>query len=340
MFFVPFVQEQLFPMSDLLTDLEERREIAIRSYSGMWTRLAAEWTTPAVDDRAWLMYAANYLFRTSNVRWAMDPLSLRQRIPAAPAVDYSALTALDYVVLTHRHADHLDLQLLALLKDFHVRWIVPEALLEPLRSLDLPPEKLTIARPLEPLQLGALTLIPFEGRHWEADASRPGGRRGVPALGYLAEFNGNRWLFPGDTRTYDASQLPAFGSVDGLFAHLWLGRGQALSEQPPLLDAFGRFCLDLQPRRIVITHLNEWGRSAHEMWTPAHARLAVDWFGEHAPGLSVWFSGLFLAGKEISQRAQKDRQKHADETRHEQAGLVFQNEDRGGVAWNGETATG
>ena len=95
--------------------------------------------------------------------------------------------------------------------------------------------------------------------------------RGVPATGYLVEFQNKRWLFPGDTRTYDASQLPSFGPVDGLFAHLWLGRGCALMDEPPLLDAFCQFCLDLQPRRIILTHLNEFGRDADDFWDEEHA---------------------------------------------------------------------
>lgn len=274
-------------MTDSPTDLDTIRLEAARAYPDRWTSMLSEWASPAPGDRAWLLYAANYLFRTSGVRWALDPLTLHQRLPAAPAVDVSALAALDSVVLTHRHADHFNPGFLAALRDFPVRWIVPEAMTDQVRTLNLPPEKLTVARPLEPLHLGALTLTPFEGQHFEADATRPGGIRGVPAMGYLAEFSGKRWLLPGDTRTYDASKLPDFGPLDGLFAHLWLGRGQALEPRPPRLDDFGRFCLDLRPHRIVLTHFNEWGRPEKELWTERHARLAEDWFSKHAPGLPV-----------------------------------------------------
>lgn len=274
-------------MTDSPTDLDTRRLEAARTYLNRWTGMLFEWSSPVPGDRAWLMHAANYLFRTSGLRWTLDPLTLHHRLSSAPAVDVSALAALDYVVLTHRHTDHIDPALLAALCDFSARWIVPEALLTQVRTLGLPPEKLIIARPLEPLCLGALTLTPFEGRHFEADDTRPGGIRGVPATGYLAEFSGKRWLFPGDTRTYDASLLPSFGCVDGLFAHLWLGRGQALAPVPPRLDEFGQFCLDLQPGRIVLTHLNEWGRPEKELWTEHHARLVMDWFTFHAPCVPV-----------------------------------------------------
>jgi hypothetical protein len=51
-------------------------------------------------------------------------------------------------------------------------------------------------------------------------------------MGYLLEFNGKRWLFPGDTRSYDASLLQSFGPLEGHFAHLWLSRTGAYLEVP------------------------------------------------------------------------------------------------------------
>ena len=272
--------------------MARRRAVVVARYPALWSKMISEWQRPADEDRAWLLYSANYLFRTAGVRWALDPLTLHQRVPSAPEVDASALAALDFVVLTHRHADHLDLGLLRLLRDYPIHWIIPACLLDPLQTLNLPPGKMTIPRPLEPLRLGGLTLTPFNGLHREADSSRPDGQRGVPAMGYLAEFKGKRWLFPGDTRTYDASQLPRFGPVDGLFAHLWLGRGLALDDQPPLLENFGRFCLDFQPKRIIVTHLDEYGRSADEYWDSGHFQQVKEWFRGHAPDVLVESAGL------------------------------------------------
>jgi L-ascorbate metabolism protein UlaG (beta-lactamase superfamily) len=252
-------------------DLEAQKAAAARQYPHLWQHMVSEWSSSVTGDQVWLMYAANYLFHTAGVRWALDPLTLRQRIPSAPEVDISPLAALDYVVLTHRHADHLDLELLRRLQDFPVRWIVPEFLLASLKSFNLPGEKLIIPRPLEALQLGGLTLTPFTGLHYELAPNYPDGLRGPPAMGYLADFNSKRWLIPGDTRTYLAGQLPAFEAVDGLFAHLWLGRSCALQDEPPLSAAFCQFCLDLSPRRILLTHLDEFGRNANEYWDNKHA---------------------------------------------------------------------
>jgi L-ascorbate metabolism protein UlaG (beta-lactamase superfamily) len=136
---------------------------------------------------------------------------------------------------------------------------------------------------MEPLELEGIKITPFDGLHREVDSTYPDGRRGVPAIGYLMEFSGKRWLFPGDTRTFDASQLPSFGPVDGLFAHLWLGRGCALNEKPPLLDAFCSFCLELQPKRIIVTHLEEFGRTIDEYWDEEHFQPVRRQILERAP---------------------------------------------------------
>lgn len=271
---------------------EAKKGAAAADYPALWQQMISEWARPAESDRAWLLYAANYLFRTAGVRWALDPLTLRQRLPSAPEVDVSDLRALDYIVLTHRHADHLDLGLLRRLRDFPARWIVPQFLLDPLRTLDLRRDKLIIPRPLEPLRLGALTLTPFDGLHWEDAPGYPDGRRGVPAMGYLAEFDGKRWLLPGDTRMYEAARLPSFGPVDGLIAHLWLGRGQALSAEPPLMEAFCKFCLDLSPRRIVLAHLDEYGRNASEFWDDSHAERTAVRLHEISPATSISFAAM------------------------------------------------
>jgi len=259
--------------ADALAKLEAVKTTLAREFPSRWHRMIVEWARQETSDRAWLMYSANYLFRTAGVRWALDPLSLRQRLPNAPRVDLSALVILDYVVLTHRHADHLDLNLLTRLCDFPTQWIVPEFMLDFVRTIERPHRPIIVARPMETLKLGGLSLTPFEGSHWEASPGYPENRRGLPSMGYLAEFNDKRWLIPGDTRTYDTSKLPDFGHLDGLVAHIWLGRSQALQEQPALMDDFCRYCLAPRAERVVITHLQEVGRRLEEFWDVHHYEM-------------------------------------------------------------------
>jgi L-ascorbate metabolism protein UlaG (beta-lactamase superfamily) len=268
------------------------KQTVIEAYPALWDQLISEWLLPQEKDRFWLMYSANYLFRTAGVRWVMDPMTLHHRLPSAPEVDISPLCNLDYIVLTHEHKDHLDLDLLFRLKEYPARWVVPLHLCGLLQSLGLADGKTIIAETGKTLDLGSLALTAYDGLHWEYSGDYPGGRHGVPATGYLLEFNQKRWLIPGDTRTYESAGLPDFGRVDGLIAHLWLGRGKALHNDPDMLEAFCRFHLDLQPGVIVITHLNEWGRPSTDRWNEGHALAALDWFNKQSPKLSVSYAGI------------------------------------------------
>jgi hypothetical protein len=275
--------------SERQTAIAQRRKELSARYPQMMTDLIAEWRSPGKQDKVWLMYSANYLFRTGNVRWAMDPLTLRCRVPEASAVDLvQDFAALDFVVLTHRHADHLDFNLLKSLRHLPIRWVIPDYILPQVQSeAGLPAEQIITPQPLQPIEIHDIRLLPFVGLHWEAAPSENGPQHGVPEMGYLVEFNDKHWLFPGDTRDFKTELLPSFGPVDGLFAHLWLGRGCALMEKPPLVDAFCQFCLALQPKQVYLTHLEELGRDAEDYWDEGHSVQVMSHCKQSAPQVSV-----------------------------------------------------
>jgi hypothetical protein len=77
-------------------------------------------------------------------------------------------------------------------------------------------------------------------------------------------------------RNYNPRLIPDFGPLDGVFAHLWLGRGAALLAEPPQMEAFCNFFASLPARRLVVTHLYELGRQAEDYWDERHyARVAA-----------------------------------------------------------------
>jgi L-ascorbate metabolism protein UlaG (beta-lactamase superfamily) len=276
-------------LTEKQAQINRERDEIVASYPSIWNRLIAEWNSSGSQDLGWLMYSANYLFRTRGVRWAIDPLMLSSRLPQAPQMNVAAdLQALDFVLLTHAHKDHLDLSLLRELRHLPIRWVIPETIL-PLvqKQAGLPDQQIIVPRPLEAINLDCLRIIPFNGLHWEYSAEYPDGRRGMPATGYLIEMENNRWLFPGDTRHYDASGVPIHGPFNILFAHLWLGRRGALQAHPKYLNDFCRFCLAFQPQRIVLTHLEEWGRQAPDFWTVEHADQVIKILKTQMPSLPV-----------------------------------------------------
>mgnify|MGYP001593077570 CR=1 FL=1 len=275
-------------------NLSARKTEAIREYPNLWMKIIQEWRETSGQDAAWLIYSANYLLRTANVLWAVDPLILHTRLPEAATVDVTCdLEKLDFVLLTHNHADHLDLRLIEALKEYPIRWVIPEFMVERvIKSTGLSLEKIIIPAAGVPLDLLGIQILPFESAHWEiipnqhADGSAPQ-RRGVPELGYLVEYGGKRWLFPGDIRCYDRSLLPQFPHLDVVFAHIWMGHSQAMLDDPPLLQDFCRFFSSFDAGRIILTHLDEFYRSPENLWDSRHADLISEYLREKSPALQV-----------------------------------------------------
>jgi L-ascorbate metabolism protein UlaG (beta-lactamase superfamily) len=267
---------------------------AAAAFPSTWSRLISEWRQPDGGDRSWLMYSANYLFRTSNILWALDPIRLKQRLPEAPDVDLAAdLDGLSFVLLTHQHRDHLDIDLIRALRHLPITWVVPSFLYQMIKvDTGLPSSRIIVPRSLESLDLEGIRITPFESLHWEAASPTTPDVKGVPAMGYLIEFTRKRWLFPGDTRTFRAESLPSLGPVDGVFAHVWLGRHRALNRDAPLLEAYCRFYLSLNPTRIILTHLREFGRGPEDYWDESHAQRVSSRLSELAPGISISYALL------------------------------------------------
>lgn len=262
--------------------IAENLERARDRYPGLWRKMIREWSSDEFEDSAWLTYAANYLFRTAELRWALDPFALAARVTGVALPDYLAdLEPCALIVLSHNHNDHLDPNLLRALQSLPVQWVIPAHMLPiVLERADIPRSQIIVPAYGKPMQFEQLTLTAFEGLHLAEG-------RGVPSTGYLAEFGGKRWLFPGDTRRYDLGALPSFGRLDGVFAHLWLGRAGALENPPPLLDPFCRFFAGLRLGRLVLTHLHELGRDADDYWDERHVALVSSRFQTLAPGLPV-----------------------------------------------------
>jgi hypothetical protein len=149
----------------------------------------------------------------------------------------------------------------------------------------LPPGKIITPKLQQELILDGIRILPFEGNHWESLAD--GMSKGVPAMGYQVGFSNKCWLFPGDTRSYNPIQAPGSEPVGGAFAHVWLGRRDARLEKPPLLDDFCKFHLGFQPRRILLSHLQEVGREGEEFWDGRHAEMVKERIRELDPRVRV-----------------------------------------------------
>ena len=110
-------------------EIDWRAAEVIAAYPVIWSQMIDDWRQPSLENRAWLMYSVNYLLRSANVRWTMDPLRLKHRLPDAPEMPVDALKDLDFILLTQQHGNHLDLDLLHGLQDFPILWVVTTPIL-------------------------------------------------------------------------------------------------------------------------------------------------------------------------------------------------------------------
>lgn len=260
--------------------IEDRRTRASQEYPALYNRVIEQWKQEG-EDAFWLIYSANYLFRCGVVRWAVDPVTLSSRIPADfplhPEVDFEKS---DFIVLTHRHSDHLDKKLLKAISDINIPWVVPDFLLDEIQKIvHLPDHRIIVPIPGKQLVISGIKILALEGFHWEktGDMHAAGtSLHGVPAYSYLFEAHNKKWFIPGDTRTYDPKLIPQMGHLDGLIAHVWLGRKGALKDPPPLLDQFCNYFKRFKSSKIVLTHLDEWGRAESDLWTSDHAKMITN----------------------------------------------------------------
>jgi len=274
--------------AERMQTIAQKRAALCNSYPELWANLIRDWRANSPEDALWLTYSANYLARTGGVRWALDPLTLHSRLVEAPAVEIEKdLEGLSFVLLSHDHHDHIDFELIRALRKEPIQWIIPSFLVEKiLVETGLPEEKVIIPRVMKPFEIDGIKILPFEGQHLITYEN--GSCKGVPEMGYLIEGFGKRWLFPGDTRVYDLSRFPKLEAVDLLFAHLWLGYGSATIESKDYWGPFCNFAAGLLPRRVAITHLEEFGRKADDFISDQVASLVKEEFSSRYPEIDCF----------------------------------------------------
>ena len=263
---------------DLLKPAEmkdEYSEYLLARYPSIWS----EATSECADSGAsalWMLYAANYLFRTGSVRWAVDPVYSAHFIDV-PENASEDLSFLDLALLSHLHADHCDLALLAqLCRNEKLVLAVPDHMEEwVLSRLEKPKCDIRVVRPGDTVEVKGLRATAFESLHFD-ETPHNGEKFGCDETGWLVEVDDKRILMPGDVRDYSMNRkLPDFSHVDLLLAHLWLGRRKALDFGEEDLIPFIDFVASFDADKVYLAHLNEISREPEDYWTLAHAGLVM-----------------------------------------------------------------
>lgn len=226
------------------------------------------------DETFGMLGPSFYVFQHAGKRFVIDPCFrfpwVRDIVAERMAED---LDTVESILITHSHSDHWELETVKMLSHLQVRWMIPDSFNEEMIiNACLDRKKCIQLSDGDRIGLVGTEAVVFRSPH-----EKPDNTGGVPEKGFLFNFAGKHMLFPCDVRDYNTKKLPEFGQVNTVFAHLWLGNGNALNFPcEPYLSRFSEFVSHYKPDRVFLGHLYELGRTVDQMWTYTHAGLAAD----------------------------------------------------------------
>ena len=159
----------------------------------------------------WHIGQSGFFVKGGDTTMLFDPyLKPSDRRTFAPPVSPAQITAVDYVLCTHAHGDHLD--------EFAVegiaraapgaRFVVPPAAVQQMAELGIAPERILAAAVDEETTLGPLTMRAVPAAHGDQSTPvaeyvwEPHPERGYRFLGFVVDLNGVRVYHAGDTTIF------------------------------------------------------------------------------------------------------------------------------------------
>lgn len=208
----------------------------------------------ACESAVGLVCPAGYVIKMGDVRIAVDVAISDLPIPAEDKKQIADwLGEFDLCIVTHAHGDHYDKPLLASLPE-KVKRICPDFMAKDVSAC-------TAVTDGTVYPYGELTISFFSAAHVA-----------VPELGFAICYRGEHYVFPADVRDYTAPH-PVFPNTRLLFAHLWLGRKNALRLAGDTLNEFCRFLQSFGAETVCLAHLLDTRRTLDDMWNEAHVDL-------------------------------------------------------------------
>jgi len=201
-----------------------------------------------------LVGPAAYVIKIGDKKIAVD-ISMR-KLPGAEkstALLKAFLKDFDAIIVTHKHYDHYDEELLTSLPE-SVTGYIPDFIETEMKN------KITTI-PGFKTKIGDAEIEFFESHH-----SR--GANIVPEYGFAITYNGGTYVFPTDVRTY-TKEYPQFTNVKALFVHLWLFQALNLYDNP-YIDQFADFVKRFDAEKVYVAHLKDVRRPIDQMWSDMH----------------------------------------------------------------------
>ncbi|MBQ9965052.1 MAG: MBL fold metallo-hydrolase [Clostridia bacterium] len=243
--------------------LTENKAHAITFYQNEYLAAmrAAKQQFDEAENAVTLVGPSAYVMKFGDTRIAVDiapnVLSLGEDEQAFLA-DW--INGFDAYILSHAHKDHYDPAFLSKLSP-HIVTLVPDFMVSET------PQAVHTTPGFE-RTFGDVTVTVFESGHKHGIA-------GVQEYGFSIRYRGETYVFPCDVRNF-TFPFPAFENVRYLFAHLWLGKANALNlYDNPTIDAFCTFLKQFKFKDCYLAHLEDIHRPLNDMWSAVHVQAVT-----------------------------------------------------------------
>ena len=202
------------------------------------------------------------------VPWMVDPVL---KIPevwnvCSPHLPRD-LQSLSFILYTHDHNDHYHPAFDQALTGLPVVRVVPKCMCGIYQEIG----DTVYVSPGDCITLDGFRITVLPGIHKDPEG------KGPEAVQYLVEKDDRKLYFSGDVRNPDPTLVPDIGTVDCLFAHVFLGKSAAKKYPWPEWLEQVCTCIAATPaKRIFLGHLYEMMSESERLYTYMSAGAIMD----------------------------------------------------------------
>ncbi len=283
--------------------LERYRAALQEAFPALWERVLREVTQPAPVARVWSIYNEGYLLRAGRPDApviAFDLVASRRLGAAGQERLLERLPPVALLLVTHRHGDHLDGEVVTRLLDQGATVAMPAEAYEALRQARGWQET---PRGLKVVRAGDCFYAAEAAVRVHAADHRSGSLRDSVAYGVVVD--GLTIVHAADHRAFDShvadwprqadllivslfcEQVEQPGAAPGLAGMAadaaWIAR-LSWDQQAALIPFIDR----LSPRRVVLGHLYELGHEPEKLFRFVDAGVVREALFARAPQIGVW----------------------------------------------------
>jgi L-ascorbate metabolism protein UlaG (beta-lactamase superfamily) len=291
--------------AELAHGIEQYRQRLGSDFAAIWQRVLAQTARPAPVARLWNVYNEGYLLRGAGERAPLLAIDLvRGQERAGHKLELlGALPPLAGLLVTHRHGDHMDPEVIRRVLDAGTPVALPGHAWEGLRErlqLTEQPEGVRVVKAGDELALDGFTVRVHEADHRS---------KNVPeSVAYEVGFDGLTVLQAADHRGFDAPGATWPRGADVAILSVWhLPVDDAVKDEGGVPGMVGmksdeawrvRFGWDqrpgvadlaarLAPRQLVLGHLYEMGHEPEKLWRFLDAGLIKEALFAQAPEVQM-----------------------------------------------------